>query len=73
MLGIPSQVTHLGEKTEVTTFVFWELIVECLQQFPHVRSSRLGAGDIIIAVGEADTDRLIDVQHIGIVVPAVFV
>lgn len=61
----------LREDAEVPIFVLGKLCVEGLQQRPNIRSSGDGAGDLIIAIGETSTNRLINIQHVGVAVEAV--
>ena len=52
----------LGEDAEVAVLVLGELGVEGLEKGPDVGSGGDGGGDGVVAVGEADTDGLVDVQ-----------
>lgn len=72
-LGPEEEKTHLGEDGKIAAFVLWELRVECLQQFPDVRRGGHCAGDIVLAVGEANANGLVNVQHVCVIVPAVLV
>ena len=60
-----------GEDTKISVLVLWELCVKGLDQFPDIRSCSVGAINRVRAVGEANTDRLVNIQHIGVAVPTV--
>ena len=62
-----------GEDAEIAVFVPWELRVECLQQLPDVRCGGDGRCYRVSAVGEADTNGLVDVQHVCVLVEAVWI
>lgn len=61
----------LGEEAEVAVLVGGELGVEGLEEVPHVGGGGHGGGGAVGAVGEAGADGLVDVEHVGVGVPAV--
>lgn len=63
----------LSEETKITVLVLWELSVESLQQLPDVGGCGDSRCDRVGTVAETDADWLINIQHVGIVVPAVWV
>lgn len=64
---------YLGEDAKVTALILRELLVEGLDELPHHGSGFIGAADVLRAVREAHADGLINVEHVGKVVEAVFV
>ena len=64
---------YLSKETKVSALVLGKLGVERLEKLPHVRGRTLSTRDGIVAVGKADVDGLVDIEHVDIVVPAVLV
>ncbi len=59
------------ENTEVPVLVLRELRVEGLQQSPDIWGSGHSTSDLVVAIGESSADGLINIEHIGIAIPAV--
>ena len=62
---------RFSKDAEVTTFVLRKLSVEGLQQSPNVWCCSNSTINVVGAIREANTDRLVDVQHVRIAVEAV--
>ena len=78
-----SQVVHkdrdilstvgLGEQAEIAVVVVGERMVEGLEEAPYVRLGRLGRVYVKIASTVADVKGLVEVKHVGDIVPTVLV
>lgn len=54
-------MAYLGEDGEIATLVLWKLRVERLQQLPNIWRRSHRAGHIVCAVGETNTDGLVNI------------
>lgn len=60
-VGWLEKMAYLGEDGEISTFVLWKLCVECLQQLPDVWRRSYRASHTVRAVGETNTDGLVNI------------
>jgi hypothetical protein len=64
---------RFGEDAKVAVLILWELCKEGLEQFPDVRSSGNSGGHRIGAVRESCPNWLIDIEHIRVLIKAVWI
>ena len=61
----------LSEQSKIAVLVVGELGVECLQKLPDVRCGIDSRGHAVGAEAEAGADRLVNVEHVGEIIPTV--
>ena len=62
---------RLSEQSKILILVAGKLGVECLQKLPDIRCGGDTRGHVVGAITEANADRLVNVEHVGEVIPAV--
>ena len=68
-------MTAIGfrEDAKVAVLVLRELCIEGLQELPDIGCSGHCGGHGIRTVAEADSNGLVDIQHVGVGVPAIWI
>lgn len=72
-LGTIVAAVGLGPKTKVPALVVWECCVKVLEERPDVRGGADGRSSFVVSVAKTSPDGLINVEHVGDVVPGVLV
>ncbi len=70
-LGAVVPTVRLGEQTEIAVLIGGELCVECLHKLPHEWCSCDRRICIVGAEAEAGTNGLVDVEHVGEIIPTI--
>ena len=63
----------LGEQTKIAVVVAGKRIEEGLEEGPHVLRGRIGRAYLKSTVAEADAKGLVEIEHVGDIVPTVLV
>ena len=70
-LGAVVTTVGLSEQSKIVVLVVGELGIECLQKLPDVWCGGDSRGHGVGAVTEAGADRLVNVEHVGEIIPTV--
>ena len=70
-LGAVVPTVGLGEQSKIVVLIGGELCVECLQKLPDIRCGGDSRGHAVGTVAEAGADRLVNVEHVGVIIPTV--
>ena len=70
-LGAIVPTVGLSEQSKIVVLVVGESGVECLQKLPDIWCGGDSRGRTVGAVTEAGADRLVNVEHVGEIIPTV--